>query len=115
MTSIHHEASIPAAPDRVYAALTDSQQFTAVTERPAEIGAGEGAAFSVFGGMIVGRHVELVPGERIVQAWRVKGWPPGAYTIVCFELQKEGSGTKLVIDHVGYPDSQQEHLRAGWI
>ena len=116
MTSIHHEVVLPAPPDKVYGALTDSAQFTAVAGgRVAEIGAGDGAAFSLFGGPIHGRHIELVPGQRIVQAWRTMMWSPGVYSIVTFTLAPEGAGTKLAIDHVGYPEEQREHLSAGWV
>lgn len=113
--SIHQEATIPASPDRVYAALTQSTAFAAVTGgRSAEIGAGEGAPFTLFGGVIHGRNVELVANELIVQAWRAKLWSPGEYSIVRFTLTPEGAGTKLVLDHTGYPVDQHEHLAAGW-
>jgi len=116
MTSIHHEVLLPASPDKVYATLTQSAQFTAATgNRVAEIGTTEGATFSLFGGAIHGRHIELVAGQRIVQAWRVKMWEPGMYSIVRFTLTPEGTGTKLAIDHAGYPPEQHEHLSAGWL
>lgn len=113
-TSIHQEIDLKGSPQRVYEALLDSKQFTAFTGAPAEIHREEGGAFSCFGGVIVGRNVELVPGHRIVQAWRSGGWPAGSYSIVKFELAQQGSGTRLVMDHRGFPDGQREHLAAGW-
>ena len=113
--SIHQEVVIPASPDRVFAALTTSEQFTAASGgRIAEISAGEGGTFSLFGGVIHGRHIELVAGTRVVQAWRTKMWDPGVYSLVRFTLTADGSGTKLVLDHSGFPEGQQEHLAAGW-
>jgi uncharacterized protein YndB with AHSA1/START domain len=113
--SIHQEVVLPASPDRVYEALTTSAQFTeAAGGRVAEISNAEGGAFSLFGGAILGRQIELVPGARLVQAWRVKMWEPGVYSLVRFTLTAEGSGTKLVLDHAGFPDGQAEHLSAGW-
>ena len=50
-------------------------------ERPAEINREAGGAFSLFKGHIIGRNVELIPNQRIVQAWRVVTWPEGAYSI----------------------------------
>ena len=38
----------------------------------------------------------------------------GVYSIVRFELRKEGTGTRLVFDHTGFPVGQAEHLAAGW-
>ena len=36
-----------------------------------------GGTFKTFGGLIEGRNVELIPGQRIVQAWRPASWDPG--------------------------------------
>lgn len=113
--SIHQEVTLPASPERVYALLTDGKLFTAATgNRAAEIAANEGGTFSLFGGAIRGRHVELVPNERVVQAWRVEGWPAGVYSLVHFELSKDGANTKLVLGHTGYPADNHDHLSAGW-
>jgi uncharacterized protein YndB with AHSA1/START domain len=113
--TIHQEVVIPAPPDRVFTALTTSAQFTEATGgRPAEIATDDGGTFSLFGGMIHGRHVELVPGQRLVQAWRVKMWDPGVYSLVRFTLTPDGKGTKVVLDHSGFPDGQQDHLASGW-
>jgi uncharacterized protein YndB with AHSA1/START domain len=112
--SIHQEVVLPASPDRVFEALTTSAQFTeAVGGRVAEISVAEGGVFSLFDGMIHGRQIEVVPGARLVQAWRVKMWDPGVFSLVRFTLTAEGAGTKLVLDHSGFPDGQQEHLAAG--
>ena len=112
---IHQEVVLPASPERVYAALTTSAQFTEATGgRAAEISAIDGGAFTLFGGAIHGRTIELVPNERIVQAWRVKMWDPGVYSFVRFTLTPEGAGTKVVLDHTSFPEGQQDHLAAGW-
>jgi activator of HSP90 ATPase len=74
----------------------------------------EGGAFSLFGDQITGRTVQLVPNTRIVQAWRSGSWDPGVYSIARFELSAAASGTKLVLDHTGFPTGQAAHLAAGW-
>jgi uncharacterized protein YndB with AHSA1/START domain len=112
--SIHQEVTFPADPQRIYSALTDSAQFSELTGAPADIGGAEGGSFSCFGGMITGRHVELVTGERLVQAWRVSNWEPGVYSIVKFELEPDSGGTRLIFDQSGFPEEEREHLAAGW-
>ena len=113
--SIHQEVVLTATPERVYAALTNSAQFSEIDRRGAgQIATGEGGTFSLFGGAIHGRHVELVPNARLVQAWRVKMWEPGVYSLVRFTLTPDGNGTKLVLDHDGFPAEQEPHLAAGW-
>ena len=114
MSSIHQEVTFSAAPSRVYRALVDSTEFAKVTGAPASGDSTEGAAFSLFGGHITGRHVELVPDKRVVQAWRAKTWPEGSYSIVRFELHADGKGTKLVFDHEGFPEDGKVHLSQGW-
>ena len=125
--SIHHEVAFKASRKRVYEALTDAAQFDKVVKlsaatksgmklgsKPTEIAREVGGAFSLFGGYISGRHVELVPNERIVQAWRTGTWDLGTYSIAKFELKDQDSGTKLIFDHVGFPVGQAEHLAEGW-
>lgn len=119
--SIHQEATFPASPERIYELLTDTAKFAEATGRPAEIGAGEGASFSIFGDFIQGRHIELVPGQRIVQAWRGADWDPGVYSLVRFTMTRQGNATKLVVDHDAYPQGKSpryptwhEHLSTNW-
>ena len=114
MAHIHQEVRFPAPPQRVFDALLQSAQFSKMTGAPAEIDPRDGGSFSCFGGMIVGRNVELVPGQRVVQAWRVGNWPAGVYSLARFELAAEGTGTRLVFDHTGFPGADAAHLEAGW-
>ena len=111
---IHQEVVFAASPQRVYRALTEGGQFSALTGAPADISSDEGGAFSCFGGMITGRHVELRPDERVVQAWRAGTWEPGVYSIARFTLTPEGAGTLLAFEQTGFPEGQSEHLQAGW-
>ena len=125
--SIHQEAVFKANRKRVYEALTDTKQFDKIIKLSPEMQAGKsfgttptaisrevGGAFSIFGGHIIGRQIELVPDQRIVQAWRVVDWDPGVYSIAKFELLEQGTGTKLVFDHTGFPKGDAEHLAQGW-
>lgn len=104
--SFHQEITLPATPQRIYELLTSSAQFAAATEKAAIIGAAEGEPFELFEGRIVGRQIELRPGERIVQAWRFPDWEPGVYTIVRFALVPEGASPMF--------PTWQEHIEAGW-
>ena len=112
---IHQEAEYAVSASRIYEVLTRSDAFSQMSGgAPTEIDPVEGGAFSCFGGMIVGRNLECEPGKRLVQAWRVKTWEPGTYSIVRFELSEQGDGTRLVLDHTGFPEGQAEHLAQGW-
>jgi activator of HSP90 ATPase len=125
--SIHQEVIFKASKKRVYDALTDAKQFEQVVHLsdamksrmppnapPTRISAEPGGTFSTFGGLIVGMQIELVPNERIVQAWRPAYWNPGAYSLVKFSLADSDSGTKLTLDHRGFPDGDGQSLLDGW-
>jgi activator of HSP90 ATPase len=114
LTYLHQEIPINAKPERIYGILLDSKQFAAFTGMAAEIDPKAGGAFSMFGGLIVGRNVELLPEQRIVQAWRPASWDPGVYSIVKFGLKAHGSGAVVVLDHTGFPEGDFSHLDPGW-
>jgi len=113
-TALHQEIEINATPQRVYEVLLGSKQFTTLTGMPAKITASPGGAVSMFDGMITGRNIELVSGQRIVQAWRPGSWKPGVYSIVKFELRAEGTKTLVILDHTGFPEGDFESLGGGW-
>jgi hypothetical protein len=97
---------------RVYEAAM--QRGGSLGLKPTEISRKVGGTFTLFGGHIIGRHLELVPFERIVQAWRVVDWGPGWYSIAKFELVEQGADTKIVFDHLGFPKGLGQQLADGW-
>jgi activator of HSP90 ATPase len=113
-TALHQEVDFQASAQRIYGALLDAKQFAALTGMSAEIDPKPGGAFSTFGGLIVGRNIELIPNQRIVQAWRPTHWDPGVYSLVRFELKPHGSETRIVLDHTGFPEGDFESLNSGW-
>jgi activator of HSP90 ATPase len=125
--SIHQEPVFKAPRKRVYEALLDAKQFDKLVHlgvamqsgmslgnSPTQISGAEGGSFSLFGGHILGRQVELVPNQRIVQAWRVADWAAGIYSIAKFEFADDPAGTKIIFDHSAFPKGLGAHLAAGW-
>jgi uncharacterized protein YndB with AHSA1/START domain len=114
--TIQQTVTFRAPPAQVYQVLTDGGQFSQMCGgAPAQIGAAPGDAVSLFGGMIVGRQIELKPAERLVQTWRAGNWPDGVHSVVRFELAAgAGGGTTLQFEQHGYPTGQADHLGQGW-
>jgi uncharacterized protein YndB with AHSA1/START domain len=117
--SIHQEALVDATPLEVYAYLTDGEMFAAATGKTARLEARAGSSFSIFDGRVEGRQIELVPEERVVQAWRFGDahpdvWEPGVYSIVRFTLTAEGNRTRFVVDHDAIPAEWHEHIATGY-
>jgi activator of HSP90 ATPase len=113
-TFLHQENEFPVTPQRIYDILLHSKSFGAFSHEPAQIDPVAGGAFSLFGARIVGRNIELVPGRRIVQAWRPAHWASGVYSVAKFELVGDGRGTKVILDHTGIPQGDFASLSSGW-
>jgi activator of HSP90 ATPase len=114
LTFLHQEIELDAPPERIFHILLDPKEFAAVTGIAARIDPNVGGAFSTFGGLIEGRNIEIIPGRRIVQAWRPTSWDPGVYSVVHFELRASSGGTTLELDHTGFPEGDFDHLDPGW-
>ena len=71
--AIHQEVTINKPPKAVYEMLTQAKKFEALGGGAAKISAKPGGAISLFDGYATGFNVELVPGKRVVQAWRASG------------------------------------------
>ena len=125
--SIHQAVTFAAPPYDLYDALTSAAKFDAVTRlsdaatlltaphaKPTAISAQPGGTFVLFGGYITGRHLEMRPGERLVQAWRAASWPAGSFSIVDFSLAPVAAGCRLTFDHRGFPEGQGANLAYGW-
>jgi activator of HSP90 ATPase len=112
--ALHQDVQFTVGTQRIYETLLSSKDFTAFSGRNATIDPHVGGAFLLFDGHISGIIIELVPNERIVEAWRAADWPAGVYSIARFQLNAQGAGTQLVFDHVGFPAGQKDHLAAGW-
>jgi activator of HSP90 ATPase len=113
-STIHFDVDYKTTPEKIYHVLLDAKEFKALSGLPAEIDPRAGGWFALFDKQIEGRNVELIPNQRIVQAWRPISWPSGVYSIARFELVRAGSGTRIVFDHVGFPEDKQATLTEGW-
>ncbi len=125
--AIHQQVTFKGGCQRVYAALTSTQQFDALTRlsdavslltapdaQATFISPEVGGRFTLFGGYVTGRHLEMQPAKRLVQAWRAGSWRAGSYSVVSFVLKDKGPDCDLVFEHRGFPDGQGTHLADGW-
>jgi uncharacterized protein YndB with AHSA1/START domain len=121
--SIQQQATIPATPAQVFAILADAEVLSALSGMSGQAGRSAGEEFSAFDGHVTGRQIDLVPDQRVVQAWRFPVWEPGRYSLVRFTLETEDGGTRLVIDQDGEPEEADtlgchqtwhDHLDANW-
>ena len=114
-TLIRQSVTFQATPHAVYEALMDSRKHAKFTQAPAKISRKVGGAFSAYGDYITGTNLELIPDEKIVQAWHASEWPEGHLSKVTFKLAPVAGGTRLTFTHSGVPDEFVDDIRQGWI
>ena len=104
-----------ASPREVYDMLMNSKKHRSLSGEPAKISQKVGGKFTAWGSHITGFNLALIPGKKIVQAWRATGWWPDHYSIATYDLEKAGDGTKLKFTQIGVPPNRYSGHYRGWI
>ena len=113
--TIKHKVRFKAPPNAIYELLADSRSRTEVTGREAVISDEVGGRFSTDAGQVTGVNVDLVPGRRLVQAWRRDDFPEGVYSMAAITLSPlPGGGTELVLTHRGVPNHLLDEIEDYW-
>jgi uncharacterized protein YndB with AHSA1/START domain len=113
--TIKQRVKFKAAPATVYDLLADSRKHAAVTGRKATISTKIGGPFSIGGDDVTGINVDLVPGRRIVQAWRHRRFPEGIFSMAAVTLTPApDGGTELVLVHRGVPKDLIPETEQTW-
>ena len=113
--TIKQKVRFNAEPQAIYDLLADSRKRSEVTGRKADISRKVGGAFSTDNGHVSGVNVDLVPGKRLVQAWRRDDFPDGVYSMAAITLAPTlRGGTELVLTHRGVPKKLIPETEAYW-
>lgn len=113
--TIKHRVKFKASPATVYDLLADSKKHAAVTGSKAAISRKIGGTFATRGHEVSGLNVDLVPGRRIVQAWRHRRFPEGIYSMAAVTLAPTpDGGTELVLTHRGVPKDLIPETERAW-
>jgi uncharacterized protein YndB with AHSA1/START domain len=114
--SIRQTVTIAAPPSAVYTALMSSKEHAAFTHSKTRISPKVGGTFTTGDGYIAGKNLELVPGKKIVQAWRgdEEGWPEDHFSIATFSLAAVGKKTRLTFTQTDIPAEFADAIAQGW-
>ena len=113
--TIKHKVRFKAPPETIYDLLADSRSRTEVTGREALMSVEVGGKFSTEAGQVTGVNVDLVPGRRLVQAWRRRDFPEGIYSMAAITLAPiPKGGTELVLTHRGVPKHLLDQIEDYW-
>lgn len=114
-TTLEQQVAFPASPEIVYKAYTDPLEQTRFTGAEATGQPKVGNRFTAWDGYIEGTYLELIPGQKIVQAWQTTEWPDGyPPSLVEITLRAVPEGTELTLRHTAVPHSQADDYDAGW-
>jgi len=112
--AIKQTVTIKATPHAIYEALMDEKKHAVFTGGEAKISRKTNGKFTIYGGDIEGKNLELVPDRKIVQSWRYSDWTEGHYSKATFSLEPTEKGTRLTFTQTDVPDDKYEDIKQGW-
>ena len=112
MKPIVQSYEVKATPAQVFDALTNPETIKQWSGAPAEIDDQVGTEFSLFGGNIVGKNVEVIPNQKLVQDWSEGNWEKPSK--VTFTLSETSGGTAVDLVHEGVPEQDIPKISEGW-
>jgi activator of HSP90 ATPase len=112
--AITQTVTFKTTPHAIYEALMDEKKHAAFTGGVAKISRKAGGKFSIYGGDIEGKNLELVTDQKIVQSWRYSDWAEGHYSTATFALEPTEKGTRLTFSQTDVPDDKYEEIKQGW-
>src|SRR5580658_2949635 len=112
--TISQRVKFSASPETLFEMYMDSKKHAASTGAPAKLSRKAGGAWHAHGGAIGGKNLLIVPGRRIVQAWRATHWKKGELSILVMTFEKAPGGSLVDLVHIGVPKHDQKGVRNGW-
>lgn len=104
--------SIPATPEEIYMAITNSVTIELWTGEVAEMSTEPGSEFSMWDGSIVGKNIEFEPNKKVVQQWYFEGQSDNS--IVTIKLHADKDSTSAELRHTNIPDDDYNDIVEGW-
>ena len=111
---IKQTINLNCTPKEFFHLMTNAAAHKKFTGAPAKLSKKVGSAFQTYGMHCQGMMLELKDNKEIVQAWRGSNWPKGVFSVVSFKIAKNGSKTKVTMNHTGVPEKFSKDIKAGW-
>lgn len=103
---------IPAEPEEVFTALTNSFTIELWSGYSAIMDSNVGTEFSLWEGDITGINLEIIENTKIVQEWYFGD--QAEKSIVTIKLFENKKGTQLELIHTNIPDDDYDNIIEGW-
>lgn len=104
--------NIHAHPADVWQALTDCKVIEKWSGAPCQMSPDENFAFSLWGGDIHGKNIEIIPQKKLVQQWFSGQWERPS--LATFTLKESAHGTELKLVQTDIPDEALAEIDSGW-
>lgn len=113
MSTIKKTYHIKAPINKVWQTLVDPKEIAGWGAGPAKMSAKPGSKFSIWGGDIFGKNIEVKAPIKLVQEWYgSKDWQKPS--IAFFKLASKGDKTELRLEHSEVPSGEVQDFDAGW-
>ncbi|OZJ05936.1 hypothetical protein BZG36_01229 [Bifiguratus adelaidae] len=113
-TTLKETIEFQASASELYETLLDTARVKAWTRGSGEVSKEVGGKFNLFGGNVIGENVELVPGQKIVQKWRLSSWPADHFSEVTLKFDQGSDGTKVHLEQRNVPVGEEDITKRNW-
>lgn len=102
-------------PSVLYNLYMNAKQHEMIAGGTCKISAKEGAKYSVHGGYITGKNLQLIKDKLTVQTWRGADWSKNAMdSTFIINLEQNGNDVILHAIHANVPDKHADSINKGW-
>ncbi len=105
---------IKAEPQDVFTALTNPFTIELWSGDKATMNKEIGSEFSLWGGDIIGKNLEIVENEKLVQQWYFGEEEDEIPSIVTMKIWKKGGGSSVELNHTNIPNEAYDNIVEGW-
>ena len=112
MKTLKQTYHIHAPLEKVWQALVDPKEIDAWGGGPVKMDEKVGTKFSLWGGEIHGKNIEVTPKKKLVQEWFGGKWDEPS--IATFYLSMQDGKTTIDFLQTNIPDNEVEDIADGW-
>lgn len=105
---------IKAEPQDVFTALTNPFSIELWSGGQAVMSAEVGFEFSLWDGDIIGKNLEVLSNEKLVQEWYFGEEVEELKSIVTIKLWEKRNNTSVELNHTNIPDEAYDNIVEGW-
>jgi activator of HSP90 ATPase len=112
MPTIKQTYEMNASPEKVFEALVNPDIIQIWSRDEAKMGPDVGDNFTLWGGQMFGKNIEVIKNKKLVQEWNYDQWD--APSKVTFTIKAKGKKTIVELLHEDVPEKSLKSIDEGW-